>query len=81
MPNIPRNVSAKELVKALEIYGYVKTRQTGSHIRLTSNINGEHHITIPDHMPLKIGTLNNILKEVAAYLGKNKQDIIEELWK
>lgn len=81
MPNIPRNVSARELVKALSKHGYVITRQTGSHIRLTTNINGEHHITIPDHTPLKIGTLNNILKEVAAYLGRNKQDIIDELWK
>jgi len=81
MPNIPRNVSARELVKALGKYGYVTTRQTGSHIRLTTNINGEHHITIPDHTPLKIGTLNNILKEVAAYLGRSKQDLIDELWK
>ncbi len=81
MPNIPRNVSARELVKALGKYGYVITRQTGSHIRLTTNINGEHHITIPDHAPLKIGTLNNILKEVADYLGKSKQDIIDELLK
>jgi hypothetical protein len=50
-------------------------------MRLTTNINGEHHITIPNHAPLKIGTLNNILKEVAVYLGKSKQDIVDELWK
>ncbi|NYE57789.1 putative RNA binding protein YcfA (HicA-like mRNA interferase family) [Carboxydothermus ferrireducens DSM 11255] len=35
------------------------TRQTGSHIRLTTTLKGEHHVTIPLHDPLKIGTLNN----------------------
>ncbi len=42
---IPRNLSGEQLVKALAKYGYVKTRQTGSHIRLTTTIKGEHHIT------------------------------------
>ena len=29
--------------------GYEVTRQTGSHLRLTTEVNGEHHITIPNH--------------------------------
>ncbi len=33
---ILRDVSAEELVKSLNKLGYQKTRQVGSHIRLTS---------------------------------------------
>jgi glycerophosphoryl diester phosphodiesterase len=35
------------------VYGYQTTRQTGSHLRLTTDKNGIHHITIPNHDPLK----------------------------
>ena len=42
---IPRNLSANELIKSLEKVGYLPTRQSGSHIRLTTQQNGQHHIT------------------------------------
>jgi len=41
--------------------------------------NGQHHITIPNHDPLKIGTLNAILTDVAQHLGVSKQKLIERL--
>ena len=66
---IPRNIDAQQLIKALHKYGYEPTRQTGSHIRLTTLQNGQHHITIPNHDPLRIGTLNAILTDVAQHLG------------
>jgi len=48
----PRDISGEELARILERHGYKITRQTGSHIRLTSTIKGtEHHVTIPRHMP------------------------------
>ncbi len=31
---LPRDVSRRDLVRALETFGYVVLRQTGSHIRL-----------------------------------------------
>ena len=77
---IPRGIGGKELAKLLKRYGYEQTRQTGSHIRLTSQSNGEHHITIPNHKPLKIGTLSNILSDVAMHLEKSKQEVIKELF-
>ena len=46
---IPRNISGGQLAKLLEVYGYKVTRQIGSHIRLTTQKNGEHHITLPLH--------------------------------
>jgi len=48
---MPRDVSGADLVKALERLGYRPTRQTGSHLRLTTTVNGEHHITVPNHDP------------------------------
>lgn len=63
---LPRDLSGAELARLLAKYEYRVTRQTGSHLRLTSTIKGkEHHITIPKHSPLKIGTLSGILTEVA----------------
>ena len=76
---IPRDIDGAELAKKLTRFGYVITRQTGSHIRLTTCQNGEHHITIPAHRPLKIGTLNAILSEVAAHFKTTKRDILEQL--
>lgn len=77
---IPRDISGEDLVKLLERWDYQATRQTGSHIRLTTFLRGEHHITIPKHKYLKIGTLNNILTDVANYLGIEKKNLIEKLF-
>jgi predicted RNA binding protein YcfA (HicA-like mRNA interferase family) len=78
---IPRDISGKELIKYLQPYGYTVTRQTGSHIRLTTEINlQQHHITIPNHNPLKIGTLSAIMADIAAHLGKTKEGLLEEIF-
>ncbi len=77
---LPRNVSGRDLAKALERYGYAVDRQVGSHIRLTTQQNGEHHVTIPDHNPMRIGTLSQVIGDVAAHLGRKKTDVQEELF-
>ena len=51
----PRDLSAADLVKALQVIGYKVTRQKGSHIHLTTKDGGIHHETIPNHNPIKIG--------------------------
>ena len=76
---LPRDLSGDELVKALSRFGYKITRQTGSHIRLVTLKNGEHHVTIPKHKPLKVGTLNSILKEIADHLEMERDDLINKL--
>lgn len=78
--NLPRDIDASKLIKALRKLGYETTRQTGSHIRLTTQQNGQHHLTIPNHDPLRIGTLNAILTEVAQHLGVSKQELVERLF-
>ena len=79
---LPRDVGGDELAVLLGKYDYRITRQTGSHIRLTSNIKGkEHHLTIPRHKSLKVGTLNNIIIDLATYLELEKQKLVEILFK
>ena len=77
---VPRDLSGADLVKRLGRFGYNVTRQTGSHLRLTSTTHGEHHITIPAHKNIKIGTLNNILVDVAGHFKISKEELIKKLW-
>jgi len=76
---LPRDLNGDEPVKLLEHFGYRVTRQTGSHMRLTSATSPERHITIPRHPHLKTGTLESILREVAAQLGMTKEEVISLL--
>jgi len=81
MSKLPRDISGRILAKKLKKFGYEITRETGSHIRLSTNIMSyPHHITIPDHKSLKVGTLNNILKDIGEYLKKEKRELIEVLF-
>lgn len=77
---IPRNISAKELILALKKYGYEVQRQKGSHIRLITLLEGEHHITVPNHSSIKIGTLSGIISDIAAHFNKSKEEIANELF-
>ncbi len=77
---LPREISGEELAKLLKKYGYEITRQTGSHIRLTTALKGENHITIPAHKYLKIGTLSSILSDIAIHFKTEKSDLIKELF-
>ncbi len=76
---LPRDLSGQELARLLQRLDYNVTRQTGSHIRLTRTGDKAHHITIPGHAPLKVGTLNAILKDVAAHLGIDKDELLKRL--
>jgi len=77
---LPRDLSSDDLIKILSKLGYQITRQTGSHIRLTTSENGIHQITIPAHNPIKIGTLNNILRDVAQHFNLSKSELLEKLF-
>ena len=79
---LPRDMGGEELAALLGRYGYKITRQTGSHMRLTSTSKGlEHHITIPRHKSLRVGTLSSIVNEIATYLEIERQKLVEELFR
>jgi len=46
---LPRDVSGADLADRLGRLGYAITRQTGSHLRLTTSEHDQHHVTIPNH--------------------------------
>ena len=81
MVRLPRDLSGRELARALRRYGYEVTREVGSHMRLTTTQQGGvHHVTIPDHASLRIGTLASILAEVAGHLGIERSALTSELF-
>ena len=78
---IPKDISGSKLINALKKFGYSITRQKGSHIRLTfSTQQKTHHITIPNHNPVKIGTLNNILNDISNFHKIEKTELIKKLF-
>lgn len=77
---LPRDVSGAELAKRLERLDYRITRQTGSHMRLTLSAVPEHHVTIPAHDALRIGTLAAILSAVATRLNISKDEVASRLF-
>lgn len=60
--------------------GYTVDRQTGSHIRLTTQENGEHHITIPNHSPIKIVTLSAILRDIENHFDITREELLTQLF-
>jgi len=77
---LPRGLSGEELARALQGLGYSVTRQTGSHLRLTARHEGQHHITIPRHPALRVGTLSEILGDVAEHLKTDRATLVRRLF-
>ena len=77
---LPRDLTGLQLVKNLELLGYLITRQTGSHIRVTTLQGGEHHLTIPPHNPLKIGTLSALLNDIAQHFNLTRDELLSRLF-
>lgn len=77
---LPRDISSTELIKLLQKFGYQISRQKGSHIRLTTTKQGEHHITIPNNDPIRLGTLSSIITDIANHFKKTKEEIAKEIF-
>ena len=75
---IPRDCTGQHLVKALRKFGYSIVRQSGSHIIMTTQRDGEHHVTVPNHRPIKVGTLHDTLKDIAAHHHLTVEELLRE---
>jgi predicted RNA binding protein YcfA (HicA-like mRNA interferase family) len=74
---IPRDLSGREIVKTLcKHWDYRQIHQEGSHIILQTDTPSHQRIPVPDHNPVRIGTLNSILRLVAMHKGVKKQDVL-----
>ena len=76
---IPRDIGASRLIQSLRVLGYEVTRQNGSHIRITTEREGQHHEVIPNHSPIKIGTISSILKNIAAHHRLTLEELLQQL--
>ena len=77
---LPRDLSGSDLARALSVLGYEISRQTGSHMRLSTRQGGEHHVTIPSHEHLRVGTLAAILSDVAGHFQMTREELASRLF-
>jgi predicted RNA binding protein YcfA (HicA-like mRNA interferase family) len=73
---LPRDLSGRELAQALSQYGYAVTRETGSHVRLTTLQRGEHHVTIPitaSSASARLQRSSPMSRRISAPSAKNSQ--------
>ena len=77
---LPRDISGNDLAKSLSRLRYEISHRPCSHMRLTTQQEGEHHITIPAHDPIRVGTLNAILRDVAEHHKMNRNELLDKLF-
>lgn len=53
--------------------------ERGSHIRVTTQQDGENHEVIPNHHPIKTGTLSGIFKRLATHHKLTVEALIQKL--
>lgn len=57
-------MSGRELIKLLELFGFIQIRQKGSHIVLKKKtVDDSIGTVVPDHKELAEGTMRAILKQ------------------
>ena len=76
---LPCNVNGETLQVSLRRLGYEAVRQRGSHVRITTQVNGEHHEVIPLHNPIKAKTLSSILKSVSRHHDISVEELLRQL--
>jgi predicted RNA binding protein YcfA (HicA-like mRNA interferase family) len=77
---IPRDLSGAQLVKVLcRDWGYRIVHQEGSHIILQTELPGHQRLSVPNHNPLRLGTLNSIVRAVSAHKQIERQQLLDSL--
>jgi predicted RNA binding protein YcfA (HicA-like mRNA interferase family) len=77
---VPRDLSGSQLIKVLcRDWGYQQVHQEGSHIILQTGTPAHQRSSVPNHNPLRVGTLNAIVRTVAAHKGVDRQALLNSL--
>jgi predicted RNA binding protein YcfA (HicA-like mRNA interferase family) len=77
---IPRDLSGTQLVKVLcRDWGYHVVHQEGSHIVLQTDTPSHQRLSVPNHNPLRVGTLNGIVRAVSVHKGVERQQLLDTL--
>jgi predicted RNA binding protein YcfA (HicA-like mRNA interferase family) len=80
MRKLPRDLSGSELAALLGRLGFAITRQSGSHLILTTQQRGEFHVCVPLHQTISVGTLSDLLSDIAGHLGVSKRELRQMLF-
>lgn len=77
---VPRDLSGAQLVKILcRDWGYRMVHQEGSHIILQTDTPTNQRLSVPNHNPVRVGTLNSIARAVSTHKGVERQQLLESL--
>ncbi|HEY3762732.1 MAG TPA: type II toxin-antitoxin system HicA family toxin [Verrucomicrobiae bacterium] len=77
---VPRDLSGTQLVKVLcRDWNYRVIHQEGSHIILQTDVPSSQRLSVPNHKPLRIGTLNSIIRSVSAHKDVERQRLLDAL--
>ena len=79
---LPRDLSGARVARLLaRHYGYRVTRTRGSHMTATLTVgSNKHRVTVPRHRDVRIGTLDAIVADVAAFLDLSKREVRKTLF-
>jgi len=77
---LPRDLSGDDLAQALQALGYERVHQSGNHVKLVCQRPKRHQVAIPRHKALRVGTLSDVLSEVARVHGLSRQELLELLF-
>lgn len=76
---LPQDVLGALLAQVLQAFSYRFVRQHANHVHLVTDRYGEHHVVVPEHRPIKAGTLGQLLKQVAEHHGMTRDELIDAL--
>jgi len=77
---VPRDLSGTQLIKVLcREWGYRQINQEGSHVILQTDTPGHQRLSVPNHNPLRVGTLNGIVRAVATHKAAGRQEVLDSL--
>lgn len=77
---MPRDLNGEELIQALcRHWSYRVVHQEGSHVILQTESPAHQRISIPNHNPLRVGTLNAILRLIAHHKGVARERLLQTL--
>ncbi len=77
---VPRDLSGAQLVKVLCRDWHDRVMdQEGSHIILQTDLPTHQRLSVPNHNPLRVGTLNSIVRVIAGHKGVERQQLLDAL--
>ena len=74
----PRNLNGKDLCDRMSRVGYFRDRKAGDHFVMVNEAR-THTVSVPQHKPLKVGTLASILNDLIEATGLSREELFRKL--